>query len=185
MLKHGAAIVAVAASITSYYFNTIWRKNFNLRSRAIYLTFLPTIVIPSFSTAALFFSSVHTPLMLKQLNCSVCAELRAVSIQVSVGVALPLALGALSSAAAAKTVHSYPVPSILASPGQVLAMYRGFFTKMKTGITLALILNILLSMEVAYFVEKKAILLNSKLNETGLGQTYPKEDKEDKEVSWQ
>ncbi|ELT88723.1 hypothetical protein CAPTEDRAFT_175726 [Capitella teleta] len=162
-LRYGSGYLGGMTAITGFYIHNYWRFALKLRQKNVMLTFLPTIVIPSVLATICNQNFVQKPMQLQQVNCYLCLEMRATTLQGFLGLFQPLVLGAIASTYAAKVARTYAVPP-LGQPADLMHMYRELGGKLRTPLLVILLLQTAVVAKVTYEQEKGSMRLNNRLS---------------------
>jgi hypothetical protein len=167
-LKYGALALGGVASIGGAIFIIHFRQRMLLGNHARIASFIPTVFLPGLVTSV----AQHSFVMQRLLNaggerpmCPVCAEMRAVTIQVLCGVVQPFLLAVMASSALAKITSTYPLPPF----SDWRAMLRMYVTLSRPLRSTALILvaaNVVNSAAIAFSQGKAAVRVHAKLTES-------------------
>ncbi|GAB1861175.1 Transmembrane protein 126A [Camponotus japonicus] len=111
-LLYGRPILATAAACTGFYINLRFRKKLRLRDYG----WLPTIVsltaVPTAMTGLFYSEFVLNKLLLLEVRCPLCLEIRSVLSQIFTGVFCPLMLVPIANFSMAHTSGTFNVPLI-------------------------------------------------------------------------
>ncbi|KAF5302489.1 hypothetical protein FQR65_LT08579 [Abscondita terminalis] len=154
-IRFGGTILASLGALSGIYVNNHYRTRFKLLNYGRMSSYLPTCVIPAVMCLA-FHTELVLPGVVLQDECPSCTELRAASIQATVGVVLPTVLASMSSFSLAVRCGTYNIPYITQEPMKAFNLW-----KMKTlpikNVLFAIFLGQALAGSVVTYLEVKSI----------------------------
>lgn len=159
---NGPGYMGALAAIGGFLHNNYWRKVFCLRNKMVFATFVPTAVIPAILAIQADHSWVLRPMQMRQVVCPTCLELRACVIQLAVGFAQPMVLGALSAAYTAKISRTYAIPP-WSQPRVVLQMYMDLGKKLRNPALMLLLLQVVVASALTYEQQRSVNKLINKM----------------------
>lgn len=124
-ITYGNGILSAVVALSGSAVNSHFRKCFKIVGKNPMISFAPTVVIPAVSVFMAHLALVQQPLLLGELSCPTCAEMRGTSLQVTCGILQPLALGFFSAAVIAKNNYTMVIPALIDIKG-VAAMFTKF-----------------------------------------------------------
>ena len=110
---YGTGALSALAALSGASGNFHYRRVLKLLHYGRGVTYGPAVLLPAMSAGVLHNIFVTQPILLKQFDCAVCAEVRAASVQSIVGFIMPWTISVLGCLAMAKTKHTIPVPYFL------------------------------------------------------------------------
>ncbi|KAK3887658.1 hypothetical protein Pcinc_008243 [Petrolisthes cinctipes] len=111
-LKRYMYATSLLSSGSAAYFNAYYRKVVRLRNQAFITTFLPVVILPSLAGSLLHHQFVQRPLLLQEIQCPVCLELRGGMLQMFSGVVYPMLLAPIAAFQYAVRLYTYSMPDI-------------------------------------------------------------------------
>lgn len=154
-IRYGGAILASFSAITGMYINNYYRTRFKLFQYGKISSYLPICVLPAVMSLTL-----HTELVLPgvilQDECVLCTELRASSIQASMGLVFPTVLAPISIFSLALRYGTYDIPYLLKEPMKAFNLWK-IQTKPVANILFGIFVAQALAGSIVTYLEAKAI----------------------------
>ena len=109
-LTYGIGFIGVAGALSGIVFNAFIRQKFKLMNFGPIMTFAPSVAIPCFTSMITHQMFVTTPVLIREFNCPLCGEMRAMSLQVVTGFLQPCLVSVFACSVIARYKYTVPVP---------------------------------------------------------------------------
>ncbi|XP_076323908.1 transmembrane protein 126 isoform X2 [Tachypleus tridentatus] len=121
---YGQILLSAMSGVGGFYCNQYYRKCLNLRNYARMSTYIPVVVLPSFLTPLLHSTLITSDILIGKTPCSMCVQIKAMALQVSIGALYPMVLAPLGCFQFAERYFTYPLPSVKDSPRELFSLYQ-------------------------------------------------------------
>ncbi|XP_038051213.1 transmembrane protein 126A-like [Patiria miniata] len=108
---YGPLVLSINAGLVGVIGNSFFRRMLMVR-RGLFLTSIPSTLMPALLIAPAYMKFVTHPILLNDLDCAVCAEIRGGLINFLLGAMYPVLLAAPLNAALARRYDTVKVPSM-------------------------------------------------------------------------
>ncbi|XP_065352632.1 transmembrane protein 126A [Cloeon dipterum] len=129
-IRNSPAILGGMTALSCIFINGHFRKKLRLFNYGKMSSYLPTVVIPSITGALAHVHTVQSDLLLREVACPVCIEMRSAFLQSVVSVVYPLLLAPLANLGLASKYKTSIVPNLFSDSGRLMAFQTWWkFTK--------------------------------------------------------
>lgn len=164
-LRHGSTVVGGLTAITAMILTNHYRARLKLRSFGKIPMYLPTVFLPSFTSAVCHKVSVSNAVLL-QSECPLCIQGRAIMSQFFFSIALPMGLASIGSCYYAMLAASYNVPPLqLRYVPELARLWLSMTQKLKLKLPILIGTNILSGAILTYLEQDCFVELQRKLYE--------------------
>ncbi|XP_022095182.1 transmembrane protein 126A-like isoform X2 [Acanthaster planci] len=108
---YGSLILSINAGLVGVIGNSFFRRMLMVR-KGLFLTSIPSALMPGLLIGPIYMKCVTYPILLNDLNCAVCADIRGGLINFLLGTAYPIFLAAPLSAALAYRYDTVKLPAL-------------------------------------------------------------------------
>lgn len=147
---YGLGILAAATSASGVYFNYYYRRKVHLGSYGGLATYAPLVILPAIITGIVHPTFV-TRGILEGTSCPVCLEVRAIALQVSIGLLYPVVLAPISAFSLANSYYTYSIPPTIRG---VLKLWWSMSKKLTVPMNVIAVTQVLLAAFVTYSEQK-------------------------------
>ncbi|XP_013787901.1 uncharacterized protein LOC106471827 [Limulus polyphemus] len=150
---YGQVLISAISGAGGFYCNHYYRKCMKLRNCARMSTYIPVVVLPSLLTPILHSTLITSDILIGKTPCSLCVQIKAMALQVTIGALYPMVLAPLGCFQFAERYLTYPLPSIRDSPREVFRLYQ----KLTAARLPQFGVNVMIQALLAWFITHKEI----------------------------